>query len=125
MDRKRNVCLKELVDLEDEEKKEITQEERQAEVAQQIEWRDIVELEKALIRINQAYTIIHKRAERFNLLEMLEYLKTQIERLLWEIYNAQKGYAVESILVKQRGILKNINLTEEELLTYWKEIGRI
>lgn len=99
--------------------KELTPEERRSEVEAQILQRDITEIEKALIRTHQAHLILRKRAAKFKLEKQTEFLKSIIERLLWELYQTYPD-----VLVKHRGILQAIDMTEAGMLAYWKKAGR-
>lgn len=95
----------------------LTNEEKK--VYAQIESRDLRELEKCLVKTHQAWLIMRKRAEKYNLTQHERNLSWAIRKLLYELY----GHGVLVVFVKHAGILKDLGYTGEELLKEWELLG--
>ncbi len=107
----------------EEKKKELTKEERAAEVEAQIFSRDMIEVEKAMIRLHQANVILSKRRDKFNLESIVHMTQHQIKQLMLVLFIKGGG----ALLSKHKGILKSLDGSPEgiNLVEEWKAQGLI
>lgn len=107
--------------MDEPEKKELTMEERKAEVEAQIKNRALRELEKCLIRIHQAWLILQKHAKKYDLERHLTPLDWLQRSLFLRLFTG----GVVLIFQKHAGILRALGYTGEELLEQWRQEGLI
>lgn len=88
------------------------QDERKAEVDEQVFARDVRELEKCLVLGSRIYQILHKRAELWLLQDELIMASTITKELFCRLYKV--GF--ESVFEKYNQILKVLDTTQEEVL---------